>query len=407
MSIIYDAIYVPIITYGCGTWGWATYKVHIKRKLISSQRRALLLITKAFRTTSNLSLQVIARKPPTDLIITERQKLNQLKWGATIQTRFQLITHNEVEWTSPFQNKLHYNIPIKCNPDVARKTPVEIYTDGSKINDLIGCSFVAYENLNEVFHQCIHLGNQCSVFQAELYAIKKAINWANRSYTNINIHIYTDSLSAYYTIHSNNLHPLAEDIRNAIYASTCTYTITWIRSHQNVLGNETADSLAKQAAEDSTLPTEYNNLSQLTLKQLLKKDTIYAWQDIWNNNSHHITYEYIPDLHHFLKLDWFSPNYYTTQMLTGHGKFACYLAKFTNKTSDECLTCSVEDGPKHYLYDCIIFEQERLEIKLLIEESEINWPCRLSDIWNSKIIYDAFQKLTKRVNYIMQRTMHN
>ncbi|XP_023216632.1 uncharacterized protein LOC111619173 [Centruroides sculpturatus] len=275
LSIIYDGLYIPIITYACGTWGWAINKTHIKRKLISSQRKALLLITKAFRTASNSSIQVLAKKPPIDLSILQRRKLLRLKWGEPVQTRTRLITTNDVEWYVPFCDTPSPDNFIIGLSTFIQKTQLHIFTDGSKINDSIGCSFVVYNSNNhELYNQIFRLDNYCTVFQAELIAIKMCIHWVHANYINTTTHIYTDSLSANSLINSTKLHPIAEDIRNLIRHSNSNFIITWVRAHQGLIGNERADQLAKLAATDNSIPIIYNKLSQGSVKRILWEDTL-------------------------------------------------------------------------------------------------------------------------------------
>ncbi|XP_023212007.1 uncharacterized protein LOC111614873 [Centruroides sculpturatus] len=366
-----------------------------------------MLITKAFRTTSNKSLQVIAQKPPIDIIIKQRQKLQQIKWGNSINIISGTLTPIDVEWPFPFKDTINYGIPIDCSYDNNYSINVDIYTDGSRINDSVGCSFVAYYSNNEIYQQNIRLNNRCTVFQAEMYAIKSAIMWSESTFDHAYIHILTDSLSAYNIIYGNNLHYMAEEIRNMIRLSTSNYEITWVKAHCGIKGNERADTLAKQAAENKALPINYNKLSLQALRRLLWNDSIQTWQNIWNMNSDHIMYEFIPDIYNLLSLKWYIPNYYTTQMFSGHGKFASYLYRFTNRINNYCTICLVEDGPKHYLYDCVMLEKERLELKLLLGKHGICWPCNLSDIWKNREIYYAFCELAKKTNFITYQTIHN
>lgn len=56
----------------------------------------------------------------------------------------------------------------------------DIYIDGSRINDVenevqVECAYIVYYEDNEVFFQLFKLSPVCSVFQAELYAIKEAV----------------------------------------------------------------------------------------------------------------------------------------------------------------------------------------------------------------------------------------
>ncbi|XP_023228251.1 uncharacterized protein LOC111628656 [Centruroides sculpturatus] len=277
---------------------------------------------------------------------------------------------------------------------------MDIFTDGSKHDGMVGSSYVVYINNIEAYNKVFRLHENCTIFQAELYAIKMAITWIKETQNNAYIHLYTDSYSAYNIIFSSKLHPLVEEIRNLLRISTCTIKILWVKAHQGVTGNERADILAKQAAENTNLSIEYNKLSMKTLKRLIWEETFMKWQNDWNENNSHITYKFIPNLKQFYNLKWFSPNYNTTQVLTNHGKFASYLTRFTNRGNDLCPTCSITDGSEHYLYHCVMFTRERLELRLLMEERGIIWPGNLSDIWTDENIYKAFTKLANSINTI-------
>ncbi|XP_023220380.1 uncharacterized protein LOC111622260 [Centruroides sculpturatus] len=407
MSIIYDSIYLPIISYASNTWSRAAERVHIKRKLISSQRRALMLITKAYRTASNTSLQVIARKPPLDLYIKQKSKIQQAKKGESIQVDTLSIQHNDVEWPYSFRETNNYIISLEHDNFDTHNQDMDIYTDGSRHDGKVGSSFVVFINKMEVHSQAIRLHERCTIFQAELYAIKKAIAWTMQTQNNIAINIYTDSRSAYNIIYSNILHPLAEDIRNSIRLATCNIKIYWIKAHQGVYGNERADTLAKYAADNTILPIEYDKLSVNTLKRLIWEETIQLWQQEWNQNSSHITYKFIPDLKYFYSIKYFLPNHITTQIFTGHGKYASYLTRFTTRNDDNCPTCRITDGPEHYFYDCIMFCKERLELQLILEEYGIQWPCKLCDIWVNKNVYNAFIKLAESIYTITNQIIYN
>ncbi|BES87392.1 Retrotransposon protein [Nesidiocoris tenuis] len=70
--VTYKGAYEGLIGYACPVWEKAARKVHCRRKLISSQRSALLAVTRAYNTTSNDALQVVAGIPPIDLTIKKR-----------------------------------------------------------------------------------------------------------------------------------------------------------------------------------------------------------------------------------------------------------------------------------------------------------------------------------------------
>ncbi|CAB0018288.1 unnamed protein product, partial [Nesidiocoris tenuis] len=72
---IYRGAYEGIISYACPVWEPESRKAHNKRRLLSSQRSALLAITRAYNTTSTDALQVAAGIPPVTLRLKEKAKL--------------------------------------------------------------------------------------------------------------------------------------------------------------------------------------------------------------------------------------------------------------------------------------------------------------------------------------------
>ncbi|XP_023244636.1 uncharacterized protein LOC111642515 [Centruroides sculpturatus] len=206
LSTIYDSIFLPFTTYGCGTWGGAVNKVHTKRKLISSQRRALLLLTKAFRTASNNSLQ-----------------------GDSIQAGSIITTPDECEQPYPFCNTVSPDILNSNILDHYSNSDITIFTDGSKIDGKVGSSFVVFDKQLEIHNQAYRLHTNCTVFQSELLTIQKAIDWVSDNLPHYDIQIYTDSLSTLNIIRNTKLHPLAVEIRNSIRNSTCNISISWVK----------------------------------------------------------------------------------------------------------------------------------------------------------------------------------
>ncbi|GBN30964.1 hypothetical protein AVEN_274067-1 [Araneus ventricosus] len=78
--------------------------------------------------------------------------------------------------------------------DQSNRTPTEVYTDGSKINYQTGSAFcaIANEDITKTWKGNLSPGNL--VFQAEILALKVAIEWANTA--NEEVNIWSDSESS-------------------------------------------------------------------------------------------------------------------------------------------------------------------------------------------------------------------
>jgi len=76
---------------------------------------------------------------------------------------------------------------------------IEAYTDGSKNDYGVGSRYILLDNQSVVLEGTSRLSEHCSVFQAELWAILKALRFAATTHRK-NINIYTDSRSAWYSL---------------------------------------------------------------------------------------------------------------------------------------------------------------------------------------------------------------
>ncbi|XP_069968730.1 uncharacterized protein [Bactrocera oleae] len=118
-----------------------------------------------------------------------------------------------------------------------------IYTDGSK-NPHNTAYAVVSEN-SEIIKYGLLL-SPSSVFTAEAYAIKEAIQWITSSKGKYVI--CTDSLATVTAIrNTSNSSPLISEIRDKLIDSRNKIKIMWIPGHCGIPGNELADKEAKNA----------------------------------------------------------------------------------------------------------------------------------------------------------------
>ena len=160
---------------------------------------------------------------------------------------------------------------------------IQIYTDGSKSNEGVGCGIIIENN---TFHK--KLPSYGSVYSAELTAISIALSkipgQPNREYT-----IYSDSQSALRAIDSfRSDHPLVLDIQEKIHTllqKNIAINICWIPGHVGLEGNEAADKAAKAAASNNHLmlnKTYYEDAKSL-FRSSIYLEWNQQWTDIGNN----------------------------------------------------------------------------------------------------------------------------
>ncbi|XP_059221123.1 uncharacterized protein LOC131995879 [Stomoxys calcitrans] len=153
-----------------------------------------------------------------------------------------------------------------------------IFTDGSKINNVTSYSLVTDKRIIKTSL----LPEYSSVFSAEIIAILEAIKFAKRSKGNFAI--VSDSLSALDSIaNHNSTEVYSSIIRDLLIQENRKIKLIWVPGHSNILGNEFADAVAKQANKMPLISTA--NTSPNDIKKHIQKDFSLKQIEIWNSSS--------------------------------------------------------------------------------------------------------------------------
>ncbi|XP_067132193.1 uncharacterized protein [Centruroides vittatus] len=261
------------------------------------------------------------------------------------------INYEDYKTNVTLTHSRHPATPLSHAGGIKTDPNVQIYTDGSKTDVNIGSGFVAFSNGIEIHTAQFRLGEHCSVFQAELFATAKAINWSNRNFTSNKIIIITDSASAMTLLRNRSSHPITVDIYEAAINSTNNVFLNWTRAHQGTYGNERADTIAKLASNNNALPISYKKYNNKTIKSILWEDLFASWQNVWSHKSS-VTSDFIPNIKEFAKYKWYIPGHHISQFLSNHGRFYAYLDRFKHTSNPHCSTCGIPDSNIHYLLQC-------------------------------------------------------
>jgi len=129
------------------------------------------------------------------------------------------------------------------------------YTDSSKLEGHVRGG-VYSEQLD--IRKSFRLPDHCSVFQAEVPAIKEALTClGNISLQGGLLNIYSDSQAAIKSIYSTNTNSRTiADCRRSLHemANQFTISLLWVPGHRDIVGNCIADELARQGTIKPLLP---------------------------------------------------------------------------------------------------------------------------------------------------------
>lgn len=171
LRTIYLNAIEPLICYASDSWGNGVSVQRNRDKLLSLQRRFAIMITRSYRTVSCEASLILANIEPIDLKIRYWAQRKQKTFTQTIGSarvqhpvRFKDLDHPA---------KFHKLITTRC----FHGHDVQVFTDGSLLRNRTGSAFVALDNDSVIHQEQFRLGDGCTVYQAELYAITRAVEW--------------------------------------------------------------------------------------------------------------------------------------------------------------------------------------------------------------------------------------
>ncbi|GBM78719.1 hypothetical protein AVEN_243986-1 [Araneus ventricosus] len=318
--------------------------------LISRLRKFLLNITGAYSTTPTAALQVIEGITP--LHIKAEQEAVYVRTARLRKTsNYNNINFNPNNYEDGRTSTKFHPAIFKLEDRISPKKQflpfpdLNIYTDGSKIEDKTGRAFCVMEEDIIKYEWMAQLSPFNTVFQAELLAIQEVCLSASK--TNQQIKVCSDSESSLHSIASiDTKSPIAQQTQEILLKST-NIKLGWIKAHVEYSGNEAPDVLAKKATQEG-IPT-YIPVPRNHIESLVQKESIIRWQKEWDNG------ETGRSVHNVL------PKVKTTPtpsqrpeiiFVTGHGPFPTYLKRFNIRSSDS-YGCGKLGKPLHYATSCL------------------------------------------------------
>lgn len=398
LKTIYEGAIVPLMTYGAPIWGDAIAKHKHCNKLQSAQRLINIKIAKAYRTISFEASCVMAGVPPIGLVIEGKAQVYRRKHGLENSDTVCDVPLPVHEWPHPARQVTITEI------NVTKTYPIEIYTDGSKDASKVGAGVAIYNN-KQLIKQCKYkLGSYCSNNQAEQIAILKALEQLKemQTQTGREAAIYTDSKVTIDSLKNPTKHDfLIEKIRDEIrHLATKNWTIhfRWVKAHIGIEGNETADRLAKEAAqEDGNFNIVFDRIPITSIINDINRKGLEQWQLQWTNTTKGAACRsFFPKLEQRLKMKMpVTPEF--TALVSGHGKTKAYLHRF--KLADDPM-CPCNGGPQtphHIIFECNNLEAHRSSMMKQITISGGTWPPEKEELTTKYL--KAFLNFIKLIDF--------
>ncbi|GBP96819.1 Putative 115 kDa protein in type-1 retrotransposable element R1DM [Eumeta japonica] len=252
-----------------------------------------------------------------------------------------------------------------------------IYTDGSKTEGKVGAALTEWRDEMESGNSTFRLESFCTVFQAEMFALHKAIKRVKKGKDRL-VNIFSDSKSS--------------------LQMKCAYSV---RAHAGTTGNERADELARNAALKKKTAADYDRYPLSYAKKVIRAASLGEWQQRYTEGgTGEITKCFFPRVEGAYRvLSRFTITPPIAQTLTGHGGFAQYLNRFKLKDSPYCACApdKVQDV-LHVLEECPIFGRERAETEAGtgVVVARHGFPALLDDERNRKIFLEFCERVTRR-----------
>lgn len=418
MIHLYKSTVLPRLTYACSTWapvgrgqGFKMAWNRCRKKLEAFQRRALALLSGAFKTTAGIALDTELNVEPIRAAIlkaammsankircshvydriksirergSQKRKLKSPLHGLETYVDYYSKKHKDTvpEINTAYSTYPWWKPPITIVPankeealgahhSTLRKAledprSVIVYSDGSERNGGVGAAAHMLIPQVQLHTEGYSMGSShtSSIYVAEAMGLATALSMVKtRTDGPRNVTIFTDNQAviARMANPSNRsgqfYFQLCINLVSELRERGCTVTIQWVPGHKDVFGNEKADIAAKDAAEGRFPPPPVLIALETTARRTIRQKFKKRWESAWRKATTGKQLREILDAPHKKTLAWYHgmPKLLATTIIrarTGAIGLKGYLGKINIADTRECHCGSSAETVKHLVLGC-------------------------------------------------------
>ena len=292
MKWAYNAVVKSRLTYGAVVWGPALRYTTLRDKMNKINFLAVSMIGNTRKTTPRLALEIIFDLPSLDLVINyealasiaRNRNIIDRDWPG-YNKKHKTLKGHVLYWeqlaeqmgispdsTDAIKTELwdrSFRVHLESFKNLSHPvmTQVNVFTDGSKIEQHVGSGFVIYANNEEIATDSIRLADEITVNQAEVLPIKQAVlklievKTKNHKF----VKIFSDSQAALLSLANwtvkSNLALVTINLLNILSHTSLRLELVLIKAHYNYKENERADELARNAVLNNVI--QFKSSTQL------------------------------------------------------------------------------------------------------------------------------------------------
>ena len=309
MKWAYTGMVRPVISYAALAWGCKIEEEHIENELRRLNRAAINSIVRTPRSTPTRAMEIILDIFPLHLFIMKEgiaayhrlQRQSSLQWDGITLNYTSAVSHlrfwdylshdmglQESDGNSDrcliMQPTRRFVLDLESFVNMADcqgQVECNVYTDGSKFEGQVGAGlFILMENTPPIRDK-FRLPDECTVFQAEVLAIREAAKLLVDTPNLKRVKFFVDSQAALRAL-QNIIVKSKLVLKTVLYLNRIqaqSIVFVWTKAHIGTAGNEEADVLAKAGTKATPIlpvPLPANDLDG-DVKACIRK----KWDSQW------------------------------------------------------------------------------------------------------------------------------